>query len=89
MTPEKFDEYVAMDRIVPFGDEKLCWTLANAAAAVCSRLNIIAAGTSGAKELKDLKPKDFIPWLKKKKQTAKDKFLNPNAMAAAFKMAVG
>jgi hypothetical protein len=81
MTPEKFDEYVAMDRIIPFGDEKICWVLAMGFAALMDRI----AAAVGDKDAKPINPKKFIPWIKQKK---KSKYVNPNAAAAAFKMAV-
>lgn len=81
MPSEKFDELIAMDHIVPFGDEKICWVLALGFAALMDRI----AAVAGNKDVKPVDPKAFIPWLKKKK---KRQYINPNAMAAAFKMAV-
>jgi hypothetical protein len=82
MTPEQFDEWIAMNRIIPFGDEKICWVLAMGFAALMDRI----AAATGDKNVKPVSPKQFIPWLKKKK--TKPKYVNPNAAAAAFLMAV-
>jgi hypothetical protein len=82
MPPEQFDEYVAMDRISPFGNEGIYWVLATGFAALMDRI----AEASGDKNTKPVRPKAFIPWLKKKKP--KLKYVSPNAAAAAFKMAV-
>jgi hypothetical protein len=71
-----------MDRIVPFGDEKICWVLAMVGAAIMNRI----AAASGGKDVPEVRPRDFIYWAQKKKK--KPKYTNPNAMAAAFKMAV-
>lgn len=76
-----------MDQIVPFGDEKVCWTLAIIASAVVSRLNLLCEAW-GAKDLPELKPKEFIPWKRKSKKKKKSKYVSPNAAAAAFFMAV-
>lgn len=81
MTPEQFDELVAIDRIVPFGDEKICWVLAMGFAALMDRIAV----ATGDKNAKPTRPKAFIPWLKKK---PKPKYVSPNAAAAAFLMAV-
>jgi hypothetical protein len=48
-------------------------------------MNRIAAA-AGGKDVPEVKPKDFIYWAQRKKK--KPKYTNPNAMAAAFKMAV-
>jgi hypothetical protein len=82
-SPEKFDELVAMDRIVPFGDEKICWVLAMGFAALMDRI----AAACGDKDAKPIKPSVFIPWARKKQKT-KPKYVNPNMAAAAFLMAV-
>jgi hypothetical protein len=82
MPPEQFDEYVAMDRIVPFGDEKICWVLASGFAALMNQI----AAAAGGKDLKPINPRVFISWAKKPKK--KKKYVNPNAAAAAFLMAV-
>jgi hypothetical protein len=71
-----------MDRIIPFGDEKICWVLAMGFAALMNRI----AAAAGDKDAKPIKPKDFIYWAQKKKK--KPKYINPNAMAAMFRMAV-
>lgn len=86
MTPEQMEEWIAMDRIIPLGDEKLAWVLANVGAALVSRLNLLCQAW-GIKDLKDAKPRDFIPWLKKKK--AKRKQVNPNQAVAMVRSAVG
>lgn len=80
--PEVMDGWDAMDRVVPIGDEKICWTLAMGFAALMDRI----AEATGDKNAKPIKPKAFIPWLKKKKP--KPEYVNPNAMATAFSMAV-
>lgn len=85
MPPEKFAEYLAMDQLLPFGDEKLCWVLAVGFAAIHSRLNTLASSW-GAKDLPELNPRDFIPWKKKAKQKG---YTNPNAAAAAFRASMG
>lgn len=72
-----------MDRIVPYGDEKICWVLALVGAALMNRI----AAAAGDKDAKPVKPKDFIYWAQKKKKK-KPKYINPNAMAAMFRMAV-
>jgi hypothetical protein len=87
MTPEDMDGWIAKHRIMPIGLEKVCWTIATAAAQICYRLNIIAAGTSSAKDLPVLNPPDFVPW-KVKKKKSKDDYVSPNAMVAAVRMAV-
>jgi hypothetical protein len=71
-----------MDRIIPYGDEKICWVLAMGFAALMNRI----AAAAGGKDVPEVKPKDFIYWAQRKKK--KPKYTNPNAMAAAFKMAV-
>jgi hypothetical protein len=48
-------------------------------------MNRIAAA-AGDKDAKPIKPRDFIYWAQKKKK--KPKYINPNAMAAMFRMAV-
>lgn len=83
MTPEQMDEWDAMDRIIPIGTEKICWVQAMGFAALMDRI----AEAMGEKNAKPIKPKAFIPWLKKKKKK-KPKYINPNAMAAMFRMAV-
>lgn len=82
-----FEEYMAMDRILPFGDEKICWVLANGFAAVIDRLNLLATDRR-AKEPPDAKPQDFIPWMKKKTKKKRPGYVNPNAAALAFRVAV-
>lgn len=81
--PEVMDGWEAMNRIVPLGDEKICWVLAAGFAALMNQI----AWASGAKDFKPVKPRDFIPWLKKTKKP-KPKYVSPNAAAAAFLMAV-
>jgi hypothetical protein len=84
MTPEQMDEWAAMDRIIPIGTEKLCWVMATGFAALMNRI----AAATGSKDTPEVMPKKFIPWLNRKKKKKKPKYVNPNAMAAAFKMAV-
>lgn len=83
MTPEQMDEWDAMDRVIPIGTEKICWVLATGFAAIMDRI----AEAMGDKNAKPVKPKSFIPWLKKSPKK-KSKYVNPNAAAAAFLMAV-
>jgi hypothetical protein len=87
MTPEQFDEYAAMDRIIPYGDEKICWVLANGFAAMVNRLDIILKQWCGVNDLPKTTPSSFIPW-KKKKSNKKPEYVNPNQAAAIFSMAV-
>lgn len=86
MTPEDMDGWIAYDRVVPIGIEKVCWTLAIGFSTLVNAIYLAIRQWFGNKDLKDAKPRDFIPWLKKKKP--KDKYLNPNAMVVAVKMAV-
>lgn len=86
MTPEEMDGWAAMDRVLPIGDEKVCWVLARGFALLVNRLNRLCFAW-GVKDLKEAKPKDFIPWIAKKKKK-KSKYMNPNAAAAAFLMAM-
>jgi hypothetical protein len=88
-TPEKFDELVAMDRIVPFGDEKLSHVMALVGAAIVERLDVILRRWCDVKDLPKVKPASFIPWKKKKKKKKTQEYVNPNAAAAAFKLRMG
>lgn len=76
MPPEQFDEYVAMDRIVPFGDEKICRVLSIGFAALMDQI----AWAVGATDAKPVNPSNFIPWMKRPK--VKPKYFNPAAMSA-------
>jgi hypothetical protein len=80
MTPEQFDELVAMDRILPFGDEKVCWILANGFAHLANTIY----RAWGIKDYPVTNPRDFIPWKKPKK--AKDSYMNPNQQAQVFQV---
>jgi hypothetical protein len=88
ISSEAFDELVAMNEIIPFGDEKVCRVLALGFAAMVMRLDIILRRWCEMKDLPKITPDSFIPWSKKKKKKPKSKYVNPNAMATAFKMAV-
>lgn len=79
---EQFDEFVAMNRVVPFGDEKVCRVFALGVATIC---NLIVACGPGGKDIPEFKPEDFIPWKVRKK---KREYINPNAAAAAATMAL-
>ena len=90
MTPEQFDELVAYDRVEPIGDEKICWVLASVGAAIVNRLNLLAASW-GNKDLREAKPRHFIPWAAKRmrKQAQKEKYTSPQNMALAFSLVAG
>jgi hypothetical protein len=84
---EKFDELVAMDRIVPFGDEKLCLVMATGFSLVIDRLNRLIRAWSG-EDNPQVQPKDLLPWKTTKPKKKRPEYVSPNAAAAAFKLAV-
>lgn len=88
ITSEQFDEWVAMDAIEPFGEEKLAWVLAMIGSVLANRLGVLCQAW-GISDVKDVQPQDFIPWRKKTRRKRKAKLLSPKAMANAVRMAVG
>jgi hypothetical protein len=91
MTPEEFDEYVEMDDIEPFGDGKLAWVMAMGFAAICNRL--AETCINGGEGFKPVKPKQFIPWIRKSKAVKPKReesgHMNPNQAAAIFQLMAG
>lgn len=86
ITSEQFDEWVAMDAIEPIGDSKLAWVLALVGSVLANRLGTLCEAW-GVKNVKEIKPQDFVFWEKKTKRKKKPKVLSPTAMANAVRMA--
>lgn len=81
MGQEQFDEYMALNNIVPYGDEKICLTIANVGACLAGIGQLIARQL-GAGRGEEVSPNDFLPWLVEECIEARE--VSPNAMAAAF-----
>lgn len=93
--PGLFDEWMAMDRVSPFGDEKLCWVMALGFSAVCDLIK-----SFGGSDFESTQPQEFIFWEKKTKKRRRRRhlpagqagesagFVNPNQAAMMFQMAV-
>lgn len=89
MSPEQFNELIAMDAIEPFGDAKTSHVLALVGAVLANRIGAIMKFV-GIQDVKDLEHTHFIPWHKSRKSlTNRPKYVSPNAMAAAVRAAVG
>lgn len=85
VTPEQLNGWMEMENICPFGDEKIAWVLATGFAML---INVTLATAMTMNDVKEIvKPSDFIPWKRKKKQ--RRKYVSPNESAAAFKKMMG
>lgn len=87
IAPEQFDEWVEMNAIVPFGDEKLALVMALGFTAIVNRLNRLAASW-GAKDLKDAEVKHFLPWQKSKRKRQSN-YTSPNQAVTLVRMWAG
>lgn len=81
------DRWEAMDRIIPFGDEKLCWVMANGFSLMIQRLNVILKRWCEVEDPPDVQASDLLTWMKhnkRKKHKPKDPYMNPNQVAQVF-----
>lgn len=91
ITPEQFDEWMEMHRIVPFGDEKICRVLAMGFAEILNRMVDLSPFVKGGQEIR---PDQFLFWQDRKKKKRKSQpvsreQMNPNQAATMFRMVVG
>ena len=84
---DQLDELHAMDLILPFGDEKVCWVLATIGATLINQLSALLRAHGGGIQ-ETVQPEELIPWMNSK-ASARENMLSPNQMAAAFAMAAG
>lgn len=87
LTPDDFNGWWEMENLIPFGEEKLAWVFA-AGLALLANISL-ATAPFGIGEVKEIvKPRDLIPWMRKKKREQPE-YVNPNQAVAMVTKAMG